>query len=183
MMDYVGGVGLMNLLAFLGYFYLACQPNGGPVDFWSKNWTWRDRFFILIWANLYTEVCSALLHLTADNPAFNDLPGFGSLARGFQAHHDDPAGIADMPWLVFLGKVNVGMLLLLSLGIGASWLNPVTLGSLWRNGSCQRSDSRYLTAFCLATVPMMYLMMATHRWTHCDPKDVPAFVWLMQKLG
>lgn len=35
--------------------------------------------------------------------------------------------------------------------------------------------------FALLTVPLMYLMMATHRWTHCPPGEIPWLVWVMQK--
>ena len=89
-------------------------------------------------AVVYAEVCSSLVHLIADNPAFLDVPFFGPLADGFQSHHEDPSGIAQLDWFDFLTKIDVGMLVL----VGFAYVH----GRLWRS---------QLGVFAVVSVPLM----------------------------
>mmetsp|Transcript_85633 Transcript_85633/g.242849 ORF Transcript_85633/g.242849 Transcript_85633/m.242849 type:complete len:459 (+) Transcript_85633:70-1446(+) len=123
-----------------------------------------DLAVVVCLATFYTEVASATMHLVADNEAFSDLPLFGPIAKSFQWHHRDPTGIVRLTWISHLGALDMGMLLLMALAL----CNP----RAW-----------YLGIFALATHPLMYLMMATHRWTHCSPGDVPGIVALLQRRG
>jgi len=179
---------------------------------------------LLAFALLYVEICSGLLHLTADNPDFNDIPLFGELAVGFQGHHDDPAGITHLGWINFLTKIDSGMALLgfgtvlASFAVscyrggrcghfgswrrlgrlcrwGAPMVAPVAHDDVVRadqttlavaGSSAERSAGPFvplptMNMFSLTVIPLMYLMMASHRWTHCPPGDIPWLVWVMQK--
>jgi len=124
----------------------------------------RDFAVLFCISLVYTEFASATMHLSADNEAFSDLPLFGPLARSFQWHHRDPTGIVRMSWIEHMGALDVGMVILLVWAL----CNP---------------RAKYLGIFALMTMPMMYLMMATHRWTHCAPSDIPAIVRYLQRSG
>ena len=167
-----GRIGLM-VVNIGSYLFLLSRPNGGLLDVGRKFATLHTGIVIFL-SLMFTEVESGLLHLTADNPAFNDVPLFGSLARGFQAHHDDPSGIAQMGWIDFLTKVDAGVVLLLIFGVIVQ-CKTRSMG--------YHAGAWYTTAFCWMTVPSLYLMMATHRWTHCPPQDVPRIVALLQDSG
>jgi len=153
------------------YTVILKRKHGGVMDFMSNQWTLASRATIGAFALCFTEVSSGLLHITADNPAFLRTPFFGSLADGFQGHHEDPSGISRLGWFDFLTKIDAGMVLLLSFTFAHQYL-PI-IGR----------ESRVLNAFTIFTVPMMYLMMATHRWTHCPPEDVPLIANLLQATG
>jgi len=122
-------------------------------------------FAVVFWISvLYTELASATMHLTADNEAFSNLPLFGPLARSFQGHHHDPTFIVRIGWIEHMGSLDVGMVMLLAFAL----CNP---------------RAKFLGIFALMTLPLMYLMMATHRWTHCAPSDIPALVGFLQRSG
>merc|ERR1719409_2703291 len=130
------------------YAYLITRCNGGVKDFLG-SWSMSAKGLLVLAAAAYTEVTSGLLHLTADNPAFNDVPFFGSLARGFQSHHDDPSGIARLEWLDFLTKIDAGMILLLAWG---TFIHVKSANCAPVNNECK--GTKRLVAFCWMTVPM-----------------------------
>jgi hypothetical protein len=58
-----------------------------------KAMSWKQHLLMFVISYLYTDLLSALLHITLDNPNINDWPIVGSEARAFQGHHYKPADI------------------------------------------------------------------------------------------
>lgn len=47
----------------------------------------------------------------------------------------------------------------------------------------ERAPTPTFNVFVLVAVPAHYLMMATHRWTHCPEEDIPVLAKLLQDCG
>jgi ubiquitin-conjugating enzyme E2 variant len=58
---------------------------------------WLDSLFLFVFCVLATDLISGLLHIVLDNPRSLDIALIRVLAAGFQAHHENPSGIYQMP--------------------------------------------------------------------------------------
>mmetsp|Transcript_101282 Transcript_101282/g.285552 ORF Transcript_101282/g.285552 Transcript_101282/m.285552 type:complete len:444 (+) Transcript_101282:67-1398(+) len=111
----------------------------------------------------YMDVTSGVTHLILDYaPA--SLPVLGSLARGFQYHHDDPTAIIRISWYEYVSHVHVlfPLLLMALLLSDASPLQRLfwAWGGLWA-----------------------HLFQTAHRWAHMPPAGLPWVVRALQRSG
>jgi hypothetical protein len=160
------GKSFFNTIIVLGYLRIVWLVlHNGSCGYFVGTWDGRRKALVLIlFAFLYVEFTSGLLHIFADNKYFVDWPVIGGLCRSFQDHHLIPQGVAHEGWISFLSAISVGVVVLV--------VSTVCI-------PC----APHLGLFSTFSIPLFYLMMATHRWCHCPPDDVPIFAWVGQQVG
>lgn len=136
---------------------------GGAKDIWHS--TRGEKVTIAFCCVLWVEFISGLLHITLDNPAFQHTPFIGAMARDFQWHHKKPTHICNMSWTKFLGAIDAGVIVLF------------LTAHYWRR------KHRWMRMFTLCAFPFLYLMMASHRWSHIRRDDLPPLVAFLQSHG
>lgn len=150
-------------LVLLGLVFL------GPGGAWRKAraMSWKQHAVMALASFLYTDMLSALLHVTLDNPQLNDWPVVGREAQSFQGHHYDPSAITRGGWWQFLQLVHSGQL-------------AICLTFLLH---CWGGGADTLKLFLLYQQVAMPGMMAGHRWSHCLPSRLPAIVAWAHRWG
>mmetsp|Transcript_26077 Transcript_26077/g.82493 ORF Transcript_26077/g.82493 Transcript_26077/m.82493 type:complete len:465 (-) Transcript_26077:42-1436(-) len=125
----------------------------------------KEKLTVFLLAAIWVEYISGLIHVVFDNPYFQKAPFIGAPARDFQWHHRKPTHICNQTWRKFLGAIDSGVILL----FGATLV--------------LRPEDRWMRMFVLLSFPMLYLMMASHRWSHTRPSQLPSVVSLLQNSG
>ncbi len=88
-----GGTSIKDLFTFGVFTVSVLFLTVGRVWTKIKSMSWKQHLLMFVISYLYTDLLSALLHITLDNPNINDWPIVGSEARAFQGHHHSPAAI------------------------------------------------------------------------------------------
>jgi ubiquitin-conjugating enzyme E2 variant len=120
-----------------------------------------DACFLIGFSLLATDLISGLLHVVLDNPRSLGLAPIRGLAEGFQRHHQNPAGIYEMPLYQHLYVMHM----------------PLTLLFL---AILPFNEAGMFVVF-LSMVVGLHLMQMAHLWAHLPPERVPGPVRLLQR--
>ncbi len=124
---------------------------------------WLDALFLLVFCVLATDLISGLLHIILDNPRSLELSSIRVLAAGFQAHHDNPSGIYQMPLYKHLYVMHMPLTIVFFIVLPFH-------------------DARMYFAF-LSMVLSLHLMQMAHLWAHLPIEKLPASVRRLQQAG
>lgn len=126
---------------------------------------WRVLVMIAV-VFLITDLLSGTLHLTLDNPYFLDWPGLGTVAAGFQQHHNNPSIIYRMTLFTHVRTM-------------ATPCAPVfAIGSLVHGHDHPGWCATYVTlSFCL-----VYMQLG-HRWAHMPKHMRGSVINALQKVS
>lgn len=124
---------------------------------------WLDSLFLFVFCVLATDLISGLLHIVLDNPRSLDIALIRVLAAGFQAHHEDPSGIYQMPLYKHLYVMHMPLTIVFFI------ILPF-------------HDARMHLTF-LSMVFALHLMQMAHLWAHLPSEKLPALVRRLQRAG
>jgi len=118
---------------------------------------------ICIASFLYMDMTSGIIHLILDYAPF-DIPVLGSIARGFQYHHDDPTGIIRITWYEYVSHIHF-LIPLIYVAVYLSDASPAQRlfwgwGGVWA-----------------------HLFQTAHRWAHMPFEALPQVVLQLQDWG
>ena len=133
--------------------------------FGRKTLSVKDHMWLIFAAYIFTDWMSGNLHVILDNPVMNTWPVIGPEAKAFQGHHYDPTAVARGNWMNFLREHHSLVFLVM---ISYIILKPSSPG---------------LMLFSLHFLWQSHVMMASHRWSHTNPKYLSPMVRTMQRWG
>jgi len=119
---------------------------------------------IFVLAMLAVDLFSGVLHICLDNPNFATMPVIGPQCMSFQTHHDSPNRMLQVPWFGYLSEHHTVL--------------AVALATVTGN-----FKSQPLRIFLLYSAVLSEFMMASHRWSHMHPLEMPWLVSVLCKAG
>ncbi|CAE8639830.1 unnamed protein product [Polarella glacialis] len=129
----------------------------------SAALSWRTSTLVFLASFAYMDISSGMVHLILDYaPQF--IPGLGSLARGFQYHHDDPMGIIRISWYAYVSHIHL--------------LIPIVSAM-----SLLSKPSRVQRLFWSWSLFFAHAFQTAHRWAHMTEEMLSWPVRLLQSSG
>jgi len=129
-----------------------------------QNCLTKPNVVLFVAATFVVDLFSGVLHIVLDNPNFVQMPIIGPQCTSFQTHHDSPTRLLIVPWFGYLSEHHAILAIVMATVIG-------------------NHKSRSLRVFLAYGAAMSELMMASHRWSHTHPLQLPWLVRILGKVG